>query len=293
MHIDREKILSLPEQEGVYYFLDHKGKTIYIGKANNIRKRVLNHFNSNSETRQKGFLVDQIHDIKFALCGNELVSLVLEASEIKRVWPRYNYALKNPPARFGIKMYEDRAGFLRIGVKKLTKFESCIKEFRSLAEGREYMKEAAKQFNLCDTLCNLQTAAGPCNGYSDNYCEGACHGEEHHHNYNKKVINFQEEINDFAPSYLVIGKGRETDEKAFVFIEQNRLKGYGFFPSYNQYIEPELLRIHLQPLPHNEQVLRMVESFWAHEDYEVIEFESNEAEPITFDAIGLFAPTLF
>jgi DNA polymerase-3 subunit epsilon len=289
-NLDKITVSNLPEKEGVYYFVDQKGKVIYVGKANNIKKRILSHFTSNSETRKKGNLIEEIFDIQYTLCGNELISLTVEASEIKRLWPKYNYALKNPPSRFGLTCYEDRNGYLRLGIKKLNRFENALKEFRSVNEAREHLKQAVIDFSLCDILSNLQPNADSCAGYADGTCGGACNGKENHSVYNEKVkclIDYYSSEND---SWLIEGKGRNEEEKGFILIENGRLKGYGFYQDYNQYLDPELLKVNLNPLPHNDYVLNLVNFFLeTSEDYHVHGFTTKEEFLPAIEGIGLFA----
>lgn len=53
MNLPASAIEDLPEYTGVYYFMDQKGKVIYVGKALNIKSRVKSHFFNNSSTKQK------------------------------------------------------------------------------------------------------------------------------------------------------------------------------------------------------------------------------------------------
>jgi len=46
-------IENLPEKHGVYFFHDKNGNLLYVGKANNIRKRVVSHLKKATRSRQK------------------------------------------------------------------------------------------------------------------------------------------------------------------------------------------------------------------------------------------------
>src|SRR5690606_38296531 len=78
---------KLPPLPGVYYFHDHKGKVIYVGKALNIRKRVNSHFSKNSDSRQKQHFLKHTHSIGYQSCATELMACILESAEIKKLWP--------------------------------------------------------------------------------------------------------------------------------------------------------------------------------------------------------------
>ncbi len=74
----------------MYYFYDEKGEVIYVGKSINIRKRIIQHFNIDYKSRKSIEFKNQIADISCELMGNELVALLFESDEIKRMKPYYN-----------------------------------------------------------------------------------------------------------------------------------------------------------------------------------------------------------
>ena len=94
--IKKEIISILPQQPGVYRFLDKDGKIIYVGKAKNLKKRVSSYFVSpgrlNAKTR---VLVEKIADVKFTVVENEQDAFLLENNLIKENQPRYNILLKD------------------------------------------------------------------------------------------------------------------------------------------------------------------------------------------------------
>lgn len=63
---------TIPTVPGIYYFKNSKGTIIYVGKAINLKKRVLGHFydKSNHEIR----MCREIADIKVEPSGSELVA---------------------------------------------------------------------------------------------------------------------------------------------------------------------------------------------------------------------------
>ena len=87
---------QLPQKPGVYQFLDANGEILYIGKAKNLKKRVLTYFTA-PETRnfKQAVLVKKISDIKYVLVENESEALLLENNLIKEYKPKYNILLKD------------------------------------------------------------------------------------------------------------------------------------------------------------------------------------------------------
>lgn len=91
----REKILGLPEQPGVYMYLDRHGKVIYVGKAKRLKRRVSSYFNRIHDTVRTNLLVRNIVDMRFIVVATEEDALHLENAMIKRYQPRYNVLLKD------------------------------------------------------------------------------------------------------------------------------------------------------------------------------------------------------
>jgi excinuclease ABC subunit C len=89
------KIKSLPENPGIYQYLNVQGKIIYVGKAKNLKKRVSSYFTKNHDNTKTNILVKQIHDIRFVVVSSEFDALILENNLIKEYQPKYNIQLKD------------------------------------------------------------------------------------------------------------------------------------------------------------------------------------------------------
>lgn len=75
---------------------------IYVRKAINIKKRVASHFTGNNISLQRQNFLRAIDSISFQICATELMALVLECTEIKKIWPAYNRALKRFMPKYGL-----------------------------------------------------------------------------------------------------------------------------------------------------------------------------------------------
>ncbi len=91
----REKILNLPDQPGVYMYLDRAGKVIYVGKAKRLKRRVSSYFNRRHDSTKTNLLVRSIVDMRFIVVHTEEDALHLENAMIKEYQPRYNVLLKD------------------------------------------------------------------------------------------------------------------------------------------------------------------------------------------------------
>ncbi|MFW5803944.1 MAG: excinuclease ABC subunit UvrC [bacterium] len=92
----RNIVQGLPENPGVYQYIDVHGKIIYVGKAKNLKKRVSSYFNSQGTKSQKiNVMIRKIYDIKYIVVESESDALLLENNLIKKYQPRYNVNLKD------------------------------------------------------------------------------------------------------------------------------------------------------------------------------------------------------
>lgn len=89
------KLKTLPELPGVYQFYDIAGQILYVGKAKNLKRRVLSYFNKEIEDGKTKVLVKKIEDLQYIVVDSEEDALLLENNLIKKYQPRYNVLLKD------------------------------------------------------------------------------------------------------------------------------------------------------------------------------------------------------
>jgi excinuclease ABC subunit C len=90
----KDRLAVIPSNPGVYQYFDEKGTIIYIGKAKDLRKRVMSYFGK-QQTGKLRVLVRRVADIKFIVVDSEYDALLLENNLIKKFQPRYNVLLKD------------------------------------------------------------------------------------------------------------------------------------------------------------------------------------------------------
>jgi DNA polymerase-3 subunit epsilon len=74
---------KLPEKPGIYYFKNARGNIIYVGKAKNIKKRVLSHFYDLSDKEVR--MCRETSDIDYEISGSELLAFLMETTAIKQL----------------------------------------------------------------------------------------------------------------------------------------------------------------------------------------------------------------
>jgi excinuclease ABC subunit C len=84
-----------PEKPGVYRMISASGDVLYVGKAKNIRKRVLSYARPTGQVTRIARMVAVTASIEFVTTATETEALLLEANLIKRLRPRFNVLLRD------------------------------------------------------------------------------------------------------------------------------------------------------------------------------------------------------
>ena len=228
-NVPREDFLALPATPGVYYFHDQKGKVIYVGKAKNIRQRVNSHFSNNSDSRQRQNFLRHSFRISFQSTATELMACILESAEIKRLWPVFNNAQKKPEDVYGIFVYEDQNGYMRLAMEKRRKNANPVYTFHYKIDGHGVLKKLIREHSLCPRLCFIQTDNDRCIGMAEGHCKGACEKKEAPEGYNIRVMEAIAALTA-RPSYLLLDKGLKEQEVSCIMVLQGSFFGMGYLP---------------------------------------------------------------
>ncbi|WP_092264951.1 excinuclease ABC subunit UvrC [Deinococcus reticulitermitis] len=169
MHFDDLPVL--PASPGVYLFR-RGGVPIYIGKANNLRSRVTQHFKAGGKS---GKFTKLAESLEFITARNEVEALILEANLIKQHRPHYNVLLKD----------DKHYPFLKLTNEA---FPMLVVTRRVLKDGASYYGPypdagaVRRVKHLVDTMFPLRKNSGlpmqrkprPCLNYHMNRCLGPC-----------------------------------------------------------------------------------------------------------------------
>jgi len=226
--LDNEDIEKLPEKTGVYYFIDIFDNIIYIGKANNIKKRVKQHFQKITPKTDKFY--NTVKKIDFEITESELIALLKEAEEIKKYKPPVNKALRKDVFPYKVSYSPDLQGYLTFDISKKTKNGNpVIEEFSTRKHAKAFIENLVYRYRLCKKVAGIENHEGACFEYGFKNCDGACIGLESHEKYNIKMIEAIEEIKYFhIENFIIVEPGRKENEYALVLVEKNNYKGYTF-----------------------------------------------------------------
>ncbi len=264
----REVYEKLPTKPGIYFFRNKKGETIYVGKAKNIKKRILGHFYDKSTNEVR--LCAETASIDFELSGSELVALLMESAAIRHHYPKFNRAQKNPIRQYGIFTYEDRNGIKHLAFNTLKHVPNPLLVLSNTTDCRLYLEALCMEFNLCPRYCHLQDTNGSCNHFRITTCKGICRGDEKKGTYNSRVEKAVTYMREQQQNIMIKEKGRSPFEEAIVLISEGVYKGFGFIPKKASLDSHEDLLAYVEPQKDTPEARRLIASYLGKQDATVL-----------------------
>ncbi len=216
----------LPAEPGVYFFKNARGEAIYVGKAKNIKKRVLSHFYDKADKEVQ--MCRETTHIDFERSGSELLALLMESAAIKRLFPLYNRSQKRKNPAYAIFSYEDRRGIRHLAFNRAKGAPSPLARFYTITDCRLFLEQWCRDYGLCPKYCHLQEQPGACNHFRITGCGGICRGAESVAEYNRKVAEAIAAIRREHRHLIIREKGRDANESAIVLVKDGKYCGYGF-----------------------------------------------------------------
>lgn len=187
------QLKTLPSEPGVYRYYDKNGQLLYVGKAKNLKKRVLSYFNKNQNGYRTRIMVSKIVRLETTVVNSEYDALLLENNLIKEHQPFYNVMLK------------DDKTYPWICIKN-ENFPRIFMTRNVIKDGSEYYGPYAKVRPakiLLETIknlykirsCNLDLSPKKiedgkykvCLEYHIKNCKGPCENLESKENYDDKI----------------------------------------------------------------------------------------------------------
>jgi DNA polymerase-3 subunit epsilon len=218
---------NLPEECGVYYFLNKELQIIYIGKSKNAYNRALSHFNTKENKGKK--MLNDLYNVDFVATGSELIALLHESEEIKHHQPFYNRARKQEVSTHSILNFINEDGIVCFYIDEYYEKAAPLASFNNYLSARETLDNWIDTYALCIKYCGLTSDEAICFNHQIKKCNGICAGLEEITIYNKRANKLINDNSYKKPTFAIIDKGRNVDEYAIVLVENNKYVGYGYF----------------------------------------------------------------
>jgi excinuclease ABC subunit C len=142
----RAVLKTLPASPGVYRMLNARGDALYVGKARNLKNRVVNYTHPRNLSTRLQRMVAETVQMEIVTTHTEVEALLLEINLIKKLMPRYNVLLRDDKSFPYIHLRSDHP------VPQLTKHRGAQ------VEGGEYFGPFASAGAVNRTITALHRA---------------------------------------------------------------------------------------------------------------------------------------
>ncbi|GAB6076493.1 excinuclease ABC subunit UvrC [Desulfurobacterium crinifex] len=182
----REKLQTVPDAPGVYFFKDGKGRVIYVGKARRLKNRLSSHLNCTNPNEKSYRIVKNAADFDYIVVKNEREALTLEAELIKKHLPRFNVLLKDDKSYPYLVITDEEFPTVKIIRKKESANGKRFGPFIPPKNARALKELIHKVFKL--RKCKkLTKRSKPCLQYYIDRCTAPCCGYVSKSDYRKQV----------------------------------------------------------------------------------------------------------
>ncbi|QYJ68895.1 excinuclease ABC subunit UvrC [Flavobacterium litorale] len=189
------QIQTMPDSPGVYQYFDKDDNLLYVGKAKNLKKRVMSYFNKTSDSGRIRIMVRKIVRVKHIVVPTESEALILENNLIKSLKPRYNILLRDDKSYPWICIKKERFSRVfatRNVIKDGSEYFGPYTSFKTvqtlLGLIRELYPLRTCNYDLSES--NIQSGKYKvCLEYHIGNCKGPCEGYE-------RLEDYQDCVND-------------------------------------------------------------------------------------------------
>ena len=247
----------LPSSVGIFYVHDTKGNIIYIGKSNNIRKKVSQLFTASTKIAKR--IQKDVYTITFEETGNELISLLKEREELLQNKPVLNVAQRRPPFPWAVYTEETENGYFTLKIHKKNRKNTEIQSFKNQKNALAFINQFFNQNEIVEevqnALLNNEEIQYPTTMHNDLFQSLL----ETEHNKWQNII--------------IVLKGRKVNEKSALVIKDGIFRGYCFFDLNYQVLNADVLEKILIPLSFSKDVLNLIKYYLCNKkDYRIINF---------------------
>jgi DNA polymerase-3 subunit epsilon len=250
---------QMPAKTGIYYIYNEAGTLIYIGKSQNIKKRINQHFTGITTKSKK--IQAEVFTITYDETGSELIALLKESEEVKINRPRYNRSQRKTFFPYALYAEKDSNGYLNLKLEKADGRKKEITSYANIQEGKNALFRLTAKYTLCQKLTGLYQTNKECFQYKIKECDGACIGEITPEIYNARVKELLAENSFENKSMILIDRGRNVNERSAVLIENGVYKGYAYYDLNYQITNIEILKNILIPMQNNRDVKNIIHNY--------------------------------
>lgn len=218
-----------PSKVGIYFLYNIQNRIIYIGRAKNIRKRLLQHFTY--DNRKSKRLQKEVASVSFELTGNELIARLAELEAVRATKALYN---RRPNGKkiytHQLSLKKEKDGYLYLELIPADGRKSPILTFNNFSEAVDTLETLSQDNAICLKKTNLKNS---------NHISKCC--DEDVTTYNQTIHKFIEEKSLYKKNALLLLNGRNVEERSVIWVARGKVKGFGFFNLNHQITKSDIL----------------------------------------------------
>lgn len=187
------QLKTLPSEPGVYRYYDKNNQLLYVGKAINLKKRVLSYFNKNQNSYKTKIMVAKIHHLETTVVPSEYDALLLENNLIKEHQPFYNIMMKDDKSFPWICIKDEAFPRIFLTRKKIKDGSEYFGPYAKIKPAKVLLETIKNLYKI--RSCSLDLSDEKiernkykiCLEYHIKNCDGPCEQLESKAQYNKKI----------------------------------------------------------------------------------------------------------
>ncbi|MDY3318935.1 excinuclease ABC subunit UvrC [Riemerella anatipestifer] len=187
------QLKTLPKEPGVYRYYNEAGQLLYVGKAKNLKNRVLSYFNKNQVGYKTRIMVKKIHRLEITIVPSEYDALLLENNLIKEHQPFYNIMMKDDKSFPWLCIKNEPFPRLFLTRKRIKDGSEYYGPYAKVKPAKVLLETIKNLYKIRTCTLNLsedrieKANYKVCLEYHIKNCEGPCEGLESEEDYEKKI----------------------------------------------------------------------------------------------------------
>lgn len=236
---------NIPSTVGIFYIHNDKGNIIFIGKSNNIRKKLNQIFTADTKIAKR--IQNEVYTVTFEETGNELIALLKEREELLHNKPVLNVTQRKSPYLWSVYIEKLENGYETLKIKKSDGRKNAIQSFKNQKSALQFINDLYKENEIVEQVQNeillIENISYPTQMHNELFNDLIT---KNNVSWNKKII---------------VLKGRHINEKSAIVIEDGIFKGYCFFDLNYQILNTDVLHKILIPLVYTKDSLNTIKNY--------------------------------
>jgi len=186
----KSKLKQIPAKPGIYFWLDKKGRVIYVGRATSLKSRLSQYFRGDIGPRIAE-MVSVATDLQYQETETLLQAIILEAKNIKKYWPKYNIVDRDDRSFIYIVITDEKYPKpLIVRGRDLEKFPTRKNRVFGPYQSYHLLRSALRLIRRIFPYSTCRSDSGrACFNYQIGLCPGVCIGAISQTDYKKNIKN--------------------------------------------------------------------------------------------------------